>query len=198
MANVTGLATTSRNQKSRQVMQDYLASLERLRRDAEEVAILRDRATDPDKLALYHRLHQHYLSLAAEVQKAIKSVGTWGPKKGSVLMKEPLPAIIENSLQIAWDFLDASGEIEDPQQTAEVLLGAIKTLVLRGEHRRLMLSNRAIDAFREFKQAAWSTDFALTATDLVGCVRTTQRLRGLTKETAVSVGQECPANVRLT
>jgi hypothetical protein len=69
-------------------------------------------------------------------------------------MTESLPALIENSLQIAWDFLDASGEIEDPQQTAEVLLGAIKTLVLRGEHRRLMLSNRAIDAFREFKQAA--------------------------------------------
>ena len=69
-------------------------------------------------------------------------------------MTEPLPALVENSLQIAWDFLDASGEIEDPQQAAEVLLGAIKTLLLRGEHRRLMLSNRAIEAFRKFKQAA--------------------------------------------
>jgi hypothetical protein len=69
-------------------------------------------------------------------------------------MTEPLRNVVENSLQIAWDFLEATGEIEDPQQTAEILLGAIKTLVLRGEHRRLMLSNRAIDAFREFKQAA--------------------------------------------
>ena len=50
------------------------------------------------------------------------------------MMAEPLPTLLENSLQIAWDFLEASGEIEDPQQTAEVLLGAIKTLVLRGEH----------------------------------------------------------------
>jgi hypothetical protein len=57
-------------------MQDYLASLERLWRDAEEAAIMRNRATDPDKAALYHRLHQHYLSLAAEVEKAINSVGT--------------------------------------------------------------------------------------------------------------------------
>jgi len=57
-------------------MQDYLASLERLRRDAAEAATIRDRATDPDKAALYHRLHQHYTSLAAEVEKAIKSVGT--------------------------------------------------------------------------------------------------------------------------
>ena len=69
-------------------------------------------------------------------------------------MTEPLPILVENSLQIAWDFLDASGEIEDPQQTAEVLLGAVKTLLLSGENRRLMLSNRAIYAFREFKQAA--------------------------------------------
>jgi hypothetical protein len=69
-------------------------------------------------------------------------------------MTEPLPILVEKSLQIAWDFLDASGEIDDPQQTAEVLLGTIKTLMLRGEHRRLMLSNRAIDAFREFKRAA--------------------------------------------
>lgn len=69
-------------------------------------------------------------------------------------MTEPLPVLVENSLQIAWDFLEASGEIEDPQQTAEILLGAIKTLLLRGENRRLMLSNRAIDAFRESKQAA--------------------------------------------
>ena len=59
-------------------------------------------------------------------------------------MTEPLPILVENSLQIAWDFLDASGEIEDPQQAAEVLLGTIKTLVLRGETRRLMLSNRAM------------------------------------------------------
>ena len=76
------------------------------------------------------------------------------PPEGCVLMTEPLPTLLENPLQIAWDFLDASGEIEDPQQTAEVLLGAIKTLVLRGENRRLMLSNRAIDAFRAFKETA--------------------------------------------
>jgi len=57
-------------------MQDYLAALERLGRDADEPAIIRDRTTDPDKLALYHQLHQHYLSLAAEVEKATKSTRT--------------------------------------------------------------------------------------------------------------------------
>jgi hypothetical protein len=52
-------------------MQDYKASLTRLTRDAEEAAVVRDRATDPDNIALYHRLHQHYLMLAEEVEKAI-------------------------------------------------------------------------------------------------------------------------------
>ncbi|HUQ94416.1 MAG TPA: hypothetical protein VM120_22230 [Bryobacteraceae bacterium] len=47
-------------------MQDYKASLERLRMDAAEAAVVRDQATDPEKKALYHRLHQHYLSLAVK------------------------------------------------------------------------------------------------------------------------------------
>jgi hypothetical protein len=47
-----------------------------LRRDAEEAAVIRDRSTDPDKAALYHRLYQHYTSLAAEVEKAIERIGT--------------------------------------------------------------------------------------------------------------------------
>jgi hypothetical protein len=52
-------------------MQDYKASLERLLRDAEEAAVIRDRSADPEKQSLYHRLYQHYLMLAGEVEKAI-------------------------------------------------------------------------------------------------------------------------------
>jgi hypothetical protein len=52
-------------------MDDYRASLERLRKDAEEAAAIRDRATDPEKIAVDHRLHQHYLLLASEIEKAI-------------------------------------------------------------------------------------------------------------------------------
>jgi hypothetical protein len=64
-------------------------------------------------------------------------------------MTEPLPVLIENSLQIAWDFLDRSGGIADPQQAAEILLQSIKTQILKGESRTLMLSNRAIAAFEQ-------------------------------------------------
>ena len=76
MAEVNRIATTSRSETIGQVMQDYLASLERLRRDAQEAAVIRDRSNDADKAALYHRLYQHYTSLAAEVEKAIKKAGT--------------------------------------------------------------------------------------------------------------------------
>lgn len=62
-------------------------------------------------------------------------------------MADLLPPLVENSLQIAWDFLDGVGEIDDRQQTAEFLLRNIKTQILRGEARALVLSNRAIDSF---------------------------------------------------
>ncbi|EJN15659.1 hypothetical protein PMI42_00676 [Bradyrhizobium sp. YR681] len=67
---------------------------------------------------------------------------------------EPLPLIMESSLQIAWDYLERSGEITDPQQTAEILLGSIKTQILKGESRTLMLSNRAIAAVEQHRKAA--------------------------------------------
>jgi hypothetical protein len=64
-------------------------------------------------------------------------------------MAEPLPIIIETPLQIAWDFLDGTGEIANPQQTAEFLIRNISTQILKGEHRALALSNRAIDSYRQ-------------------------------------------------
>jgi hypothetical protein len=67
-------------------------------------------------------------------------------------MAEPLPFLIKNSLQIAWNFLEGVGEIDDPQKTAEFLLGNIKSQMLRGEERTLVLSNRAIDSFRRRSQ----------------------------------------------
>jgi hypothetical protein len=54
-------------------MKDYMASLERLRRDAAQAALARDLATDPNKRMLYDKLHLRYLQLAAEVEKAIRT-----------------------------------------------------------------------------------------------------------------------------
>jgi hypothetical protein len=56
-------------------MQDMQASLEKLKQDAAEAAIIRDLATDPVKRELFTRLADHLSVLALEVEKAIKAKG---------------------------------------------------------------------------------------------------------------------------
>jgi hypothetical protein len=45
-------------------VKDYQASLEKLRKDAAEAAMIRDLATDPNKRDMFDRLHQHLSRLA--------------------------------------------------------------------------------------------------------------------------------------
>jgi hypothetical protein len=52
-------------------MKDYQASLEKLRRDAAEAALIRDLATDKTKRDMFDRLHRHFSSLADEVEQAM-------------------------------------------------------------------------------------------------------------------------------
>jgi hypothetical protein len=66
-------------------------------------------------------------------------------------MNEALPIVMESSLHIAWDYLERTGELGDPETAGRVLLDAIEAMVLRGETRKIMLSNKAIDAYRQFK-----------------------------------------------
>ena len=54
-------------------MKDYRASIEKLRNDAAEAALIRDLATNPVKRATYTKLHDHFNRLADEVEQAIKS-----------------------------------------------------------------------------------------------------------------------------
>jgi hypothetical protein len=55
-------------------MKDYQASIEKLRRDAAEAALIRDLATDPTKRDMFDRLHEHFNRLANEVEQAMKSI----------------------------------------------------------------------------------------------------------------------------
>jgi hypothetical protein len=66
-------------------------------------------------------------------------------------MNELLSTVMETSLHIAWDYLERTGELGDPEIAGRVLLDAIEGLILRGETRKIMLSNKAIDAYRQFK-----------------------------------------------
>ena len=54
-------------------MKDYRASIEKLRRDAAEAALIRDLATDPAKRQMFDRLNKHFNSLADEVENALSS-----------------------------------------------------------------------------------------------------------------------------
>ena len=66
-------------------------------------------------------------------------------------MTEQLPLLMENSIQIAWDYLEATGELGDAEGAARFLTDAVETMIRRGETRKLMLANRAIDAYKRFK-----------------------------------------------
>ena len=53
-------------------MKDYQASIEKLRKDAAEAALIRDLATNMPKREMFDRLHQHLTRLADEVEQAMK------------------------------------------------------------------------------------------------------------------------------
>ncbi|MGY2905749.1 hypothetical protein [Bradyrhizobium sp. URHC0002] len=56
-------------------MKDYRASIDKLRKDAADAALIRDMATDKAKFEMYDRLHRHLDGLADEVERAMN-----GPK----------------------------------------------------------------------------------------------------------------------
>lgn len=55
---------------------------------------------------------------------------------------------VESAFFIAWSFLERSGELGPPDETANVILDAIEAQLRTGERRQLMLANKAIDAYR--------------------------------------------------
>ncbi len=54
-------------------MKDYEASLEKLRSDAAEAALIRDLATDMAKREMFDRLAQHLDQLADDVERAMSA-----------------------------------------------------------------------------------------------------------------------------
>jgi hypothetical protein len=55
----------------RRAMKDYLAQAEKLRKDAAECALIRDRATDKAKREMFDRLASHLTVLADQVERAM-------------------------------------------------------------------------------------------------------------------------------
>jgi hypothetical protein len=68
-------------------------------------------------------------------------------------MIETPQEILESSFRIAWDYLERTGGLGEPEPAARFLLDHIATAMSRGEYRRLLLSNHAIDAYRRCQGA---------------------------------------------
>ena len=62
-----------------------------------------------------------------------------------------MQSIFANSFQIAWDYLEATGELRNPDHAANHLLDTIETLIRHGERRQLLLANKAIAAYQRFR-----------------------------------------------
>jgi len=56
--------------------------------------------------------------------------------------------LFEQSFNIAWSVLERTGELGEPNATSRFLFDNITSMMRRGERRRLLLSNSAIDAYR--------------------------------------------------
>ncbi|WGD56602.1 hypothetical protein QA641_18240 [Bradyrhizobium sp. CB1650] len=60
-----------------------------------------------------------------------------------------LHCVVDDSFNIAWGFLEKSGELGQPDASANMLLDSIHQQIRIGERRPLMIANRAISAYRE-------------------------------------------------
>ncbi|MBR1087349.1 hypothetical protein JQ621_07625 [Bradyrhizobium manausense] len=56
---------------------------------------------------------------------------------------------LEGSFEIAWSFLEKSGELRGATESANIIMDAIEQQLRAGERRTLMLANRAISSYRE-------------------------------------------------
>jgi hypothetical protein len=63
-------------------------------------------------------------------------------------MTVSLSQLLEESFQIAWEYLERTGELGDGMIASRFLSDTIEKMIRRGERSRLGLSNRAISAYQ--------------------------------------------------
>ena len=69
-------------------------------------------------------------------------------------MTVSLSQLLEDSFQIAWEYLERTGELEDGAAASRFLCDTIETMIRQGQRSRLALSNRAISAYQRFRLSA--------------------------------------------
>jgi hypothetical protein len=61
--------------------------------------------------------------------------------------------LLEESFQIAWEYLKRTGELGDGAAASRFLSDTIEITIRQGQGSRLVLSNRAISAFLRFRSS---------------------------------------------
>jgi len=63
------------------------------------------------------------------------------------------PLLLEESVRIAVNFLERTGEVDDVNETCQFLVNKVGFMIAQGERNRLLLSNRAITAYQRYRKA---------------------------------------------
>jgi hypothetical protein len=63
------------------------------------------------------------------------------------------PFLLHEATQIAFDYLERAGEIEDPTRAYRFLASRVEALMREGVTHRLLLSNRAISAYQRERRS---------------------------------------------
>ena len=66
---------------------------------------------------------------------------------------EKISHLVESAFMIAWGYLEATGELGEPEATARELLDTIEAMIRRGERRRILIANVAIDEYKHRRVA---------------------------------------------
>jgi len=67
---------------------------------------------------------------------------------------EKISSLVENAFRIAWDYLEATGELGEPEGAARELLDIIEDMIRQGERRRILIANAAIDIYKRQRRTA--------------------------------------------
>ena len=68
-------------------------------------------------------------------------------------MTVSLSQLLEESFQIAWEYLERTGELGDANTASRFLSDVIEVMIRRGQRNRLALSNRAISAYQRHRSS---------------------------------------------
>jgi hypothetical protein len=63
------------------------------------------------------------------------------------------PLLLEESVKIAADYLDRTGEIDNVDEAYQFLVAKVGFMIAQGQRNRLLLANRAIAAYQRYREA---------------------------------------------